>query len=211
MGLHMERETRARTCGGGGAGSSRGAGAGGSHGSGAGAGGTGTGAGAFGGHPLDDDVADADAPSELLGLLLEHGRDVLVKEVLGRLDSTDCALLSLVGKPWMAVVVASGALCAGTGGAPPLKLEDFVGSVERLAWAKSNARVPWNKSTCAVIAGGGRVEVLQWAREHGCPWNASVCAYASARGTRRRAAAPLMPGTWRCCSGLGSEAARGTG
>ena len=38
-------------------------------------------------------------------------------EVLGRLDPTDCALLSLVGKPWMAVVVANNLPRAGKRGA----------------------------------------------------------------------------------------------
>ena len=52
----------------------------------------------------------------------------------------------------------------------PLKLCDFVGSVERLAWANSNRVCPWNARTCALIARGGNLEVLQWAREHGCPW-----------------------------------------
>jgi len=29
---------------------------------------------------------------------------------------------------------------------------------------------------------GGHLEVLQWAREHGCPWNASRCAHVADSG-----------------------------
>ena len=105
--------------------------------------------------------------------MLEDWRDVLVKGLLGRLDPTDCALLALVGKPWLAVVVASGAPRAGMGGgAVKLKLADFVGSIQMMAWAKSNLRCPcpgWDISTTAVIAREGRLEVLQWARVHDCP------------------------------------------
>ena len=41
--------------------------------------------------------------------------------------------------------------------------------------------------------------MLQWARAHHCPW---MC---------RRRHTPRMEGTWMCCSGCGSTAARGTG
>jgi hypothetical protein len=94
-----------------------------------------------GGRPADA-VADDDAPSALLEPLLEEWRDVLVKHVLARLDPTDCALLAQVGKPWLAVVVANNLPRAGQGGAVPLKIADFIGSVERLAWAKDNG-CPW--------------------------------------------------------------------
>jgi hypothetical protein len=30
---------------------------------------------------------------------------------------------------------------------------------------------PWNVLTCAYAAGGGHLEVLQWARANGCDWN----------------------------------------
>ena len=62
-----------------------------------------------------EDVDD-DAPSELLAPLLEEWRDVFVMEVLARLDPTDCAMIALVARPWLAVVVASGSPRAGTGG-----------------------------------------------------------------------------------------------
>jgi len=38
------------------------------------------------------------------------------------------------------------------------KVDDFVGSVEKLAWAKDNG-CPWEIKTCALIAAGGHLEV----------------------------------------------------
>jgi hypothetical protein len=58
--------------------------------------------------------------------------------------------------------------------AVPLKLTDFVGSVERLAWAKDNG-CPWESKTCAEAAAGGHLEVLQWARGNDCEWNWRTC------------------------------------
>ena len=45
---------------------------------------------------------------------------------------------------------------------------------------------------------GGHLEVLQWARELDCEWDEGTCY------------PPLGAGTWRCCSGRGGTAARGT-
>jgi hypothetical protein len=145
-----------------------------------------SGAMAVGGHPLEgpseknEDDADA-APSELLGPLLEEWREVLVKHVLERLEPTDCAVLAQVGKAWLAVVLANNLPRAGTEGAVKLKLVDFLGSVERLAWAKENG-CPWEQHTCALIAGDGRLDVLQWARDHDCPWNEDTCELAALGG-----------------------------
>jgi hypothetical protein len=125
-------------------------------------------------HPPDDDAA----PRELLGPLLEDWRDVYLKEVLERLEPTDFALPALVGQPWLAVVVAPEAPRAAMGrGAVKLKFADFVRSVETLARAKLNPRWPgWKIHTTGVIARGRRLEVLQWARVHGCPWDETTCA-----------------------------------
>ena len=89
--------------------------------------------------------ADADAPSELLAPLLEEWRDVFVMQLLSRLDPTDCAILAQVGKPWWHVVVKNKVPRAGKrrkGCGVKLILRDFVGSVQRLAWARSNG-CPW--------------------------------------------------------------------
>jgi hypothetical protein len=153
-----------------------------------------------GGHtPAPPD--DADAPSELLAPLLEEWRDVLVKHVLERLDPTDCALLAQVGKPWLAVVVGNNRPRAGKGWSVPLKLADFVGSVERLAWAKDNG-CPWDKETCEVIAAGGHLDVLQWARAHSCPWGTGTLIRAAEGGhleTLRWAREHDCPWNFRVC------------
>ena len=123
---------------------------------------------------------DADAPSELLGPMLDEWPDLLGL-VLARLDSTDYALLSRVGKPWLAAVVSRGLPRAGKGGAVPLKLIKFIASVEMLAWAKANG-CPWREETCNSIACGGHLEVLQWARENHCSWDEWTSAHAAKGG-----------------------------
>jgi hypothetical protein len=50
-----------------------------------------------------------------------------------------------------------------------LKVEEFFGSVKRLAWAKKNG-CPWTERVCVLIARGGDLAVLKWARKHGCAW-----------------------------------------
>ena len=144
----------------------RGVGSGGASGGGGmtGAGGASDEAGAVALAATDDD----NAPSELLEPLLEEWPDLLGL-VLAWLDPTDCALLAQAGNPWLAAVVSRGLPRAGKRGAVLLKLKDFVGRVETLAWAKDNA-CPWEEETCALATTGGHLEVLQWARKHGCPW-----------------------------------------
>jgi len=175
--------------------------------------------------PPEDGDNDADAaPSELLAPLLEEWRDVLVKHVLEQLEPKDCAMLAQVGKPWLAVVVANNLLRAGRMGAVRLKLEDFVGSVARLAWAKANG-CPWHAGTCALAARHGVLEVLQWARQHGCKWDRRTCSNAALGGhldvlrwARERGcewgtetcSSPLMVDTWMCCGGRGSTIAHGS-
>ena len=38
------------------------------------------------------------------------------------------------------------------------------------------------KWTCTMAALGGHFEVLQWARENGCPWNEETCSNAALGG-----------------------------
>ena len=108
-------------------------------------------------------------PAPLLGGLLERLPEVLAAEVLPRLPPTDLAMVARVGPASRAAVMSSGMLRAGENVGLPLKLEQFVGSVERLAWAKAND-CPWVARVCTLAAAGGRVGVLRWAREQGCPW-----------------------------------------
>jgi len=113
--------------------------------------------------------------------LLEDLPDFFAAEVLAWLDPTDCAILAQVGRPWLAVVVANNLPCAGKAGAVPLNVDEFVGSVARLAWAKVNG-CPWGTRTCSSVARGGRLAVLQWAREHECDWDLMTCARAAEGG-----------------------------
>ena len=46
-------------------------------------------------------------------------------------------------------------------------------AVQRLAWAQANG-CPWVPRTCALVAAGGRLDVLKWARAHDCPWDESL-------------------------------------
>ena len=95
---------------------------------------------------------------------------MLVKHVLERLEPIDIAMLTQVGKPWLAVVVAANLPCAGKSPGLPFVLKDFAGSAELLARARANG-CPWESRTCAGLAADGHLGVLQWAREHGCPWD----------------------------------------
>ena len=42
--------------------------------------------------------------------------------------------------------------------------------------------VPYHMGPCAAAASGGHLEVLQWARGHGCPWDILTCTYAAEGG-----------------------------
>jgi hypothetical protein len=50
------------------------------------------------------------------------------------------------------------------------------GNLNLLQWARENG-CPWNKLTCSYAASRS-LEILQWARENGCPWDESTCAMA---------------------------------
>jgi len=134
-------------------------------------------------------------PSPVIGRMFEELPYVFAAEVLPRLDPADRAVVAQVGPLWLAAVLASGLPCAGKSAGVPLKLNEFVGSVQRLAWAKDNG-CPWVSSgcpwvsgvgfwrgICALVAEGGHLPVLKWARKHGCPWDRHTCA-AAARGGR---------------------------
>jgi hypothetical protein len=54
------------------------------------------------------------------------------------------------------------------------------GHQEVLQWARQQG-CPWDAWTCSDAAKGGQLEVLQWARQQGCPWNDEACR-AAARG-----------------------------
>jgi hypothetical protein len=136
-------------------------------------------------------------PSPLLGAgLLEKLPEVLAAEVLTRLDPTDVVLFGQANRACRAAVVAFGvpreeqeveetsddSNDEGTEGGPLLlRVQDFVGSVERLALAKERG-CPWDEGTCQYVAQGGHLEVLKWAWERRCPWNSNTCMFAACGG-----------------------------
>ena len=55
------------------------------------------------------------------------------------------------------------------------------GRLQVLKWAREHG-CEWGDNTCASAASSGRLEVLKWLREHGCPWNSSTCERAAEGG-----------------------------
>ena len=99
--------------------------------------------------------------------------------MLERLDPTARVSLAQAGSAFWHLVFPISIFPFGllarmqtTGGAAPriFKLVDFLGSAERLAWAKANG-CQWDAHTCAYAALRGHLEALKWMREHGCPWD----------------------------------------
>lgn len=113
-------------------------------------------------------------------LALAEVSAVLETHVLPRLNLTDLAMLSRASKACREAVVNSGLPRAGmeepadVAGAGwrrrwRFKVDDFVGSVARLSWARDNG-CPWDEATVErIVAGGCSLEVLKWAVEHECP------------------------------------------
>jgi hypothetical protein len=121
--------------------------------------------------------------------LLERFPDLFAQKVLAHLDTIDRTFLAQTGGACRAAVAASGLPRAGTRrrvlGRSVWRvwhqLDEFVGSVERLAWAKASG-CPWDAWTCAYAARIGCLDVLQWAREQGCPWDSVTCEHAADGG-----------------------------
>merc|ERR1711904_143097 len=55
------------------------------------------------------------------------------------------------------------------------------GQLEVLQWARAHG-CPWDEDTCIYAAANGHLAVLQWARAHGCSWNEWACAMAARGG-----------------------------
>jgi hypothetical protein len=87
-------------------------------------------------------------PSPLLGRVLEELPEVLAAEVLPWVEPSARTVLAQVGRQWRAAVVASGLPRAGKTVGVPLKITDFIRSVELLTWAKENG-CPWIAKTVA--------------------------------------------------------------
>ena len=53
--------------------------------------------------------------------------------------------------------------------------------LEVLRWAREHG-CPWDVSNVCMPAYHGYLNVLKWAREHDCPWNADICTIAAEGG-----------------------------
>ena len=134
--------------------------------------------------PLLERLA-ADAREPLLERLAADARNVFVGNVLPRLDDGDLAVLATVNRKMRDVVFESPVGDVRDVAAVRRELavvDNFVGSVGRLAWAKDQGGCPWEPRTFTCIAKGGNVEVARWAKERGCPLNVWTCAYAAGGG-----------------------------
>jgi hypothetical protein len=121
--------------------------------------------------------------------LLENFPDLFRQEVLERLDPVDRCLLARTGSAARTAVKLS--VLPRVGGSvdeprfiePRLGIAPFCQSLSMFQWAVANLNIYWQlTATCARIAEGGHLEVLQWAREHGCPWDERTCGAAAGGG-----------------------------
>lgn len=121
----------------------------------------------------------------VLSLLLEQAPSVFDLEVLPRLSRVDRAVLGRVNR-------ASREAVAGENGrVGPLIVDEFCGSISRLAWAKENG-CPLDERVVCALARRGEVKILQWlweSHDHrdGVPWKnhmmrANACAAAAGGG-----------------------------
>jgi len=71
-------------------------------------------------------------------------------------------------------------------------LRAFLGSAERLAWAKANG-CPWDLRTCELAVAGGKLEALKRVRALDCPWSEGTCARAAEHGYLEARAGAGLP------------------
>ena len=55
------------------------------------------------------------------------------------------------------------------------------GQMDILQWARQNG-CPWDEQTCTSAAENGHLEVLIWAQQNGCPWDEQACNIAAENG-----------------------------
>jgi len=158
------------------------------------------------------DDNDNNTSSALLDLL-ERRPELFAAGVLAHLDPPARIALARTGRAFRDVMFPrsifpsglprSETTTTGDGGRARInEISEFLGSVERLAWANSSGctRVcafaafgghlavlrwareqdppcPWSSYTCSQAAKAGQLEALQWARAHGCDWFAYDCDY----------------------------------
>ena len=107
--------------------------------------------------------------------LVEDFPDLFQKEVLERLDRVDRALLGRTGSAVRTAVKRSGLpRVSGSAEEPRVGIAPFCHSLSMFVWAVANG-CPWQTAaTCQTLAKWGHLEVLQWAKEHGCPLSAGT-------------------------------------
>jgi len=133
--------------------------------------------------PAAEGGAGASAPEPArppMLTLLEDFPDLFQKEVLERLDR---GLLGRTGSAVRTAAKRSGLpRVGGSAEEPRVGIVPFCQSLSTFVWAVANG-CPWQRAaTCATLARGGHLEVLQWAREHGCPWDVRTMQSAAAGG-----------------------------
>jgi hypothetical protein len=116
--------------------------------------------------------------------LLEDFPDLFQKEVLERLGRVDRALLGRTGSAARTAVKRSGLpRVGGSAEAPRVRMTRFCrGSLSMFVWAVANGCPRQRAITCETLAEGRHMEVLRWAREHGCCWDQRTCANAAEGG-----------------------------
>jgi hypothetical protein len=115
--------------------------------------------------------------------LVEDFPDLFQKEVLERLDPLDLALLGRTGNAVRAAVVSSGrSHVGGSAEAPRVGIASFCQSLSMFIWGVANGCRWQCAATSRSLVRGGHLEVLRWAREHGCPLDGESCASAALGG-----------------------------
>ena len=132
----------------------------------------------------------ADTASAPLLDLLGRFPDLFAQKVLVHLDPIDLTFFAQAGSACRTAVAASDLPRAGeprvdesgkTTWVVQHMLEEFVSSVDRLAWAKASG-CRWDVMTAMLVAHAGRLDVLKWARDHYCPWDSNTCFFAARYG-----------------------------
>jgi hypothetical protein len=119
--------------------------------------------------------------------LIEDFPDLFQKEVLERLDLVDRGLLGRTGSAVRSAVKRSNLpRVGGSAEERRVGIVRFCRSLSTFSWAVANGCQWQLETTCENLAGGGHLgghlEVLRWAREHGCGWDEWTCARAAADG-----------------------------
>ena len=162
--------------------------------------------------PYTRSAANAPPPLEqdggtLLTPLVERLSDLFRNEILRAHTSySDRRVFAYVSQACRKSVQLSGLPWAGDTPGVKMILAEFVGSVDRLKFAREEG-CPWNALTCAAIAKGGDLKVLKYARANGCPWDSQTCAAAALAGNvrmMRYARTHGCPWDERTCAAAGS-------